>query len=290
MATLEVIVLNYNGERYLGNCLASLQAQSYNDFRLTVVDNHSTDNSVGLVGAAFPKVEVMTLPRNLGFCGGNNAGIRSALQNGAQYVLILNNDTEVPPDFLERLLEGVEDRSDWGLCGCKIVDACGGLWFGGGHLLKHFGTTRVIRNSRFDTVTEVTFLTGCMLLVRREVFERVGLFDERYFMYFEDAELCYRARQAGFKLYYNPQVQIKHWGGSRPRSARAVYFTLRNRRLFIQEHLRDSLSARGYFYASVVSKLALFAVSDRTLFSAVRGAVQDFHAGRFGAGRYEDLS
>jgi hypothetical protein len=189
----------------------------YPDFSLVLVDNASSDGTVEQVKRDFPAVEIIVNPRNLRFAGGNNIGIECALRNGADYVLLLNNDTIVDPDFLSELVRTAESEKNIGMAGSKIYyyDDPKRIWFAGGKVefwngwVSHIGI-REMDHGQHDTTKQVDYLTGCCLLVKREVIEKVGKLDESYFIYGEDADWCIRASAVGFKLFYVPSSVIWH--------------------------------------------------------------------------------
>ena len=217
MPSVYVIILNWNRKEDTIACLRSLEKVKYPDFSLVLVDNASSDGTVEQVKRDFPAVEIIVNPRNLRFAGGNNIGIECALRNGADYVLLLNNDTIVDPDFLSELVRTAESEKNIGMAGSKIYyyDDPKRIWFAGGKVefwngwVSHIGI-REMDHGQHDTTKQVDYLTGCCLLVKREVIEKVGKLDESYFIYGEDADWCIRASAVGFKLFYVPSSVIWH--------------------------------------------------------------------------------
>lgn len=215
--SVAIIIVNWNRKEDTLACLESLSRITYPNARVIVVDNGSSDGSAQAVRGLFGRAMVIALPQNLRFAGGNNIGLREVLARGDDYALLLNNDTLVEPDFLDHLITAAESDPKIGLAGPKILycDRPGVIWFAGGVLkaswgyVRHYGLRRP-DNGRFDQPKKVSFLTGCCLLIRREVLETVGLLDEGYYLYSEDADYCLRARRAGFELYYEPQARIFH--------------------------------------------------------------------------------
>lgn len=207
------VVLNWDGGSINRTCLDALLACRYPNLEVLFVDNGSTDGSPEDVQARYPRLETLLNKENLGFTGGNNQGIRRALEKGADLVLILNNDVTVPPDFLDPLVARLKERA--GLVGPKILDPSGRVWCAGGMLSFHHNLSRLRGyghedNGRYDRTEAVDYLPACCLLISKEVFETIGLLDEDYFCYLEDVEYCFRAREAGFPVIFCPDSRVYH--------------------------------------------------------------------------------
>jgi len=216
-APLYVIVLNWNGERVIGPCLASLARVNGPALRVIVVDNASTDRSLEIVRRDFPEVELLVNKENLLFAAGNNVGLERALAEGAERMLLLNNDTEVHPDFARRLTAAMERDPRAGIVGAKIFyyDDPKRVWYGGGGFWPLIGVPRHVNIRRLDgtfheRTGETGYVTGCAMLVRREVVEQIGLLDPSYRMYSEDVDFCLRAARAGWKCLYEPSAVVWH--------------------------------------------------------------------------------
>jgi GT2 family glycosyltransferase len=196
-----IVLLNWNGWRDTVECLASLEKLSYRNFRVVVVDNGSTDDSVAQIRDSFSGVAVVGVEKNLGFAGGCNVGIRHALEAGAEYVWLLNNDTTVAPRALGAMVEMADADAKLGAVGSAIystteIDRL--LAWGGGYINFWLGRSRHFLSPVPND--KIEFLTGASLLLRRTALESVGLFDEGFFMYWEDGDYCFRLRQAGWTL------------------------------------------------------------------------------------------
>jgi GT2 family glycosyltransferase len=233
MKSVFVSILNFNGRKNTLECLESLKKINIDGFKLTilVIDNSSAEpfdlrsNSEGKI-----RIEVIKNMENLGFSGGNNVGIKYAIKNNADYVLILNNDTYVDPNFLTELLKIAEKDKNIGISVPKIYFApdfeyhkdryakseLGKVfWYAGGKMDwgNVIGSNRgvdEVDKGQFDKTEETEIATGCCMFVRKEVFERTGNFDEKYFLYYEDADLSVRAKSKGFKIVYVPKSVIWH--------------------------------------------------------------------------------
>jgi GT2 family glycosyltransferase len=214
---VSIIILNWNRKDDTISCLHSIEKVNYPNLSVILVDNASSDGTVEAVKEKFPSVKTISNPRNLRFAGGNNVGIEYALVNKADFVLLLNNDTEVEPDFLSELVRFAENDSHTGIVGPKIYYYYDKkrIWFAGGKVdywkgwISHIGI-REMDHGQYDAAREVDYITGCCMLVRREVIEKIGKLDESYFIYGEDSDWCLRASRAGYRLAYVPSSVIWH--------------------------------------------------------------------------------
>lgn len=213
---IAVIVLNWNGASDTLVCLSSLSKVRSPEFTTIVVDNGSTDQSVRLVRSAFPDVEVLELPENLGFARGNNAGFGSIRGRGFDTVVFLNNDTVVDPGFLGPLVDALQDAST-GIAVPKILymDDPGRIWYAGGivrpttGLIMHRGI-RMPDSLRFSTAGPTGYATGCCICMRSRDFEALRGFDEHFSMYGEDVDLSMKMRETGRLVMYQPASKIWH--------------------------------------------------------------------------------
>ena len=204
-----VVVLNWNGWRDTQICISSLQNLNYPNFDLIVVDNGSTDGSQGHIEARFPAIKVLQTGANLGFGGGCNAGIRQALEQGADYVWLINSDATVDVNALTELVRVTEEQALVGAVGSVLYEADEPeqiqLW-GGGKVQLWTGFSLHQRSS-----AQLDFVSGASMLLRREALVQVGLFDEKsFFMYWEDSDLGFRLRQAGWQLAVAEKSRVWH--------------------------------------------------------------------------------
>ncbi len=220
MKRLAVVVLNWNGLADTRAALASLAACRVPagwEVGLMMVDNGSTDGSLEAVRREFPAVDVLALGENRRFAGGNNPGVKRSLEAGADAVLLVNNDTEADPGLLQHLLAALAADPRAGgaaplICFARPRDR---IWYAGGHCVPALGLAahrglRARARGQYRAVEETGYLTGCCLLARRAAWEQVGLLDEGYFIYAEDADWSRRARAAGFRLLFVPQARLWH--------------------------------------------------------------------------------
>jgi hypothetical protein len=218
MPSVAIIVLTWNGKAMTMECLESLASLEYGNARVIVVDNGSTDGTADAVRSAYgERVTIIENPRNLGFSLGNNVGIRHALEKGADFVLLLNNDTVVDPALVDRLVEGITISKNIGIVGPKIYYASppDRIWFAGGEVFLSRGVSRHIGirerdTGRYDTVRDVDYVTGCALMARRGVFDSIGHLDPTFPAYYEDVDFCMRARRRGFRVVYVPAGRVWH--------------------------------------------------------------------------------
>jgi len=212
-----VVIVNWNRARDTIECLEALANLDYTNYRLLVIDNGSTDGSPEAIKAAFPAVEVIVNEDNLGFGRANNIGIEHALQQGADYVFLLNNDALVDKRLLTELVVVGESDPQIGMLVPKIYyhGEERRLWSAGARWRRFPPRVTIIGFGREDgpaysVQQEVDFATGCAMLIKREVFERAGLFDPAFFMYHEDYDFSARVRRAGYRIVYVPQAVVWH--------------------------------------------------------------------------------
>ena len=245
---VDVITLTWNQRQDTLECLESLGHLTYANYRIILVDNGSTDGTVEAVRERYPAVELIVNAQNLGFQGGFNAGLRHALNTGADYMFVMNNDTSVQPDILDELIKQAAP-SDVGMLSPKIYYAYepDRIWSVGGDCnpvtleMTHKGDNQLDRG-QWERVIERDFLVGCAMLMKRSMLEQIGLFDTGYHpIYYEDVDLCVRARQAGFRLLLVPSAKMWHkvsasGGGSD--SPRERYLMARHSVRYFRKYIR----------------------------------------------------
>jgi GT2 family glycosyltransferase len=211
---VSVIVVNWNGKNYLGDCLQSLQNQTFLDFEIIVVDNGSKDGSVEYVESRFPGfARLLRNSDNKGFAQGNNQGIRVAR---GKYLALLNNDAQADRHWLEELVKAAERAKRIGMLASKIyLQGREKVIDNVGHLIYRDGLNRgrgrlEVDHGQFDKKEEVLFPSGCAAFYRREMLEEVGLFDEDFFAYGDDTDLGLKGRLAGWKCVYVPGAVVHH--------------------------------------------------------------------------------
>ncbi len=216
-----VVVVTYRMREQAIECLKSLTGLGYRNYRIVVVDNASGDGTEETIRESFPEVTVIQTGANLGYTGGNNVGIRTALEQGAEYVLVINPDTiAVNPEFIDEMVDYAETHPEVGIAGPRVfLRECGviqntvlfapGLWRNAVNWFRYRIDPERLEFSR-DEVVEAEVLNGVCLLMRVECLRQTGLFDENIFMYIEDADLDYRAREQGWQVKYLPIDSVIH--------------------------------------------------------------------------------
>jgi GT2 family glycosyltransferase len=260
-----IIIVNWNGKADTLACLASLRKISYPSRHILVVDNASADGSVEAIRGQFPEAEVLVNDKNERFARANNQGIEKALAAGADFVLLLNNDTEVAPDFLDHLVLAAESRSEVGMVAPKIYYQYDPqlIWFAGGRInfwtgrVSHRGLRQRDFSPKYNSPEAVDFLTGCAILAKRECLERVKPhLDEGYFMYIEDVDWCWRVRKAGLVCLYQPSSRIWHKVGASAGGPFKVYHKVRSNFQFFKTY------AKWYHWPTIVLGVSIGAVAE----------------------------
>jgi len=286
---LSIIIVNYNVKEFLQNLIHSIEKASSNITKeILIIDNASDDGSVEFIKEKFPLVKLIANQKNLGFGKANNIGLKEAT---GKYILLINPDTIVAEDTFEKMIKFFESNVSAGLAGCKILNPDGtlqlacrrsfpGPWTS---FTKVTGLSSLFSNSRIfarynltyldeNQTYEVDAISGSFMMMRKEVYEKVGGFDEQFFMYGEDLDLCYRIQKAGYKVFYVHTTQIIHYKGeSTKRSSldeTKVFYNAMH--LFVKKHLsssllvelilRSAITARRVFAFIGIRKLILLAV------------------------------
>jgi len=246
--TVAVIILNWNGQADTRACLQSLAESDYRAYHVIVVDNGSNDDSVPALRRDFPGATVLANGDNLGFAEGSNVGLAYALRRGAEYVLLLNNDTVVDPRMLSEFVAASQAHPEAGALGAKIYYHSDPqrLWYAGARWVTeeadfaHIGGGVVDDGQRWETIQETAYACGCALFTRADRLRQVGLLNPAYFATWEEADWCYQARRLGHTSLLAPQAKVWHkvsasfsGGWQQPHYQ---YYYWRNRLLWIERH------------------------------------------------------
>lgn len=301
MTDTAVIILHYQNVQDTLACLKSIfnSENKENKFIVLVINNSEDDRLKNSLEKISDKVIIIQNNVNAGFARGNNIGIRKAITLGCNNFILLNNDTLVRTDTVKKLVEYARDSLNAGIFSPKIYFAPGYeyhknrykiqergkvIWYAGGIIdwkniyPSHVGVDQVDKG-QFDTITDTDFATGCCMLIKKDIINKVGYFDEKYFLYFEDVDFSQRVKKYGFRVMYNPLTSIWHKNAAssgKPGSSLHNYYQTRNRLYF------------GFKYAGVQIKALLIKESLKMLVqSGRRNAVLDFYTGKMG-GRFHE--
>lgn len=284
MPKVFILILHYGEQEDTLECLRLLEKLDYPNFEVLVIDN-DPNRRLGDLNFNY-KITKLTNEKNLGFSGGNNTGIKYALENGADYVLLLNNDTVIERNFLKILVEAGEKDEKTGIIG-PVIYRCGTneIHFAGGEINWLYTEARHVPGA-------VDFITGACLLIKRKVIEKIGLMPEEYFLYFEDAEWCLKARKAGFDCRVVSEARIGHIVSKNTQeySFSYIYYHYRNGLLLAKRNapfLTKILAYKISFlvYIKQVIKLVLMPSKKVWAKAAIRG-IEDFYKGK--TGQYEN--
>jgi GT2 family glycosyltransferase len=296
------VILNYNGLADTLSCLASLKGQTVSDTQVVVVDNGSSEDP-SKIGDSYPEVVLLKRKENGGWAGGNNTGIRYALDNGSQVIILLNNDTVVAANFLERLKAAVDAHSDFRILGALIYSLdhpseviTEGCQYNRPGYNGFFQSQAVpVQITDPPSVIETDIVNGCCLVAQREVFKDIGLMDERFFLVHEESDFCLRAREKGWKCGIISEPLVWHKKShtfQRTGNSANLYYNMRNSWLLLRKHAGHPRGTRGqlgsllqylrqvhYAYCRALEK------GDRAEREAVIDGMTDAWSGRYGPRR-----
>lgn len=249
-AIVGIVIVTYNAAETIAPCLESVTALTYPHIMPLVIDNASSDATQTLLKTQYPAVQLIQNSHNVGFAAASNQGIKILLKKNCDYILLLNPDTVIQPDTLEQLLQPFQDTSV-GISGSAVMYfQSETIWYAGGSFNPYFAYTRHAKMGQPATklshaIHPTDFVTGCCMLIRKQVFERIGYLDPSYAFYFEDADFCLRAKQHGIisSVIELPLVQHRvsastgRTGSNRMTPFKAYYFG-RNPFFLIQKHMQ----------------------------------------------------
>lgn len=296
---VHVIILTWNQKELTDACLASMRAVTYGNYRIVVVDNGSVDDSVDFLRAKYPEAIYLETGSNLGFSGGNNVGIKYALEDGAEWVYLLNNDTEVDPRFLDEVMTIAQTDSKIGIVGstCFYFEPADIIWFAGAHadwLTGDMIDPRVGKTmpATLPVMEDVDETAGAGMLVRRAVIDQVGLLDPAFFIYFEETDWCQRTKRAGWRVVWAPLSKVWHkvsmtFGELSPEM---TYLMTRNRWLFMRKNAPNfPLFAMHYFARFTKRALAFQRSGQAPLRRATFIAMFDAVRNNYGRGSFDRI-
>jgi len=288
-------VINWNNYDDTRECLVSLKGVLYQDYTVVVIDNSSSDSSDEKIRKEFPEFIHIRNHENLGFAEGNNIGIERAMHDGADYVWILNNDVTVKPDSLTELVSAAKTYDKIGILGPKVYyyHDTQKIFSAGAKIIRWSGRSVSLGQNeydegQYDKAGPADYISGCSLFASVKMFRDIGLFDVRYFMYYEETDLAVRARKRGWKVMYIPKsiVLHKHASTVKKLSLLSDYYICRNNLLFVWKNYRL------FFISAFIRSLRydivghLFGLRIPNLFNSLT-AYRDFICGNFGRRREE---
>lgn len=288
------VVLNWNGREETLRCLRSLRAAGGFELPVVCVDNGSVDGSVDAIRDAFPEVELIEAGANLGYAGGNNLGIRRALEAGADWVVLVNNDATVAANVVDGFRAAARQRPDAGILAGKVYrsDQPTTIWFAGQRVnlvLGYSGRPRGHNRpdgSRYGVVVDVGRAVGALMAISRDTLEDVGLLDETLFAYVEDVEFCLRARRRGHAVVFAPDAHACHAvsasTGGEQASTHSIYYGVRNT-ITVCERLRPLARPLGSLRRfCIVATFAVYALRRRHPGPALRAMAAGYRDARDG--------
>jgi GT2 family glycosyltransferase len=265
--TVAIIVVNWNGFAFTKACLSSLRKINYPNFQVLLIDNASIRPEGEDLKREFPEIHLIQANSNLGFTGGNNLGIRHAMSQGFDYVLLLNNDTVVEPDFLDGLVHFLDINPSYAAVQPKIRFALdkNKIWNAGGGYFKPLEMSWSVGigkkdEGQFDVARNIPWITGCAILVKSDAIREAGMLDEDFFAYYEDVEWSFRFRKKDLKLFYLPQSIIYHVAGASSKLKKTKegkvspivhYLRTRNHLYLIRKHGTPFSFALSLIYQSL---------------------------------------
>lgn len=253
-----IILLNYNGFELTRECINSLKGMYNQNYEIIVVDNASTDGSYDLLYTEYgadKKIVILKNERNNGFADGNNFGIRYAIKNGGKLFLLLNNDTEVEKDFLDKIVSNYNYDS---IHTPKInfFNDKNDIWYAAGEI--DYGKC-IVKNGNADIEKKVSFATGCCMLFSKNIVDKIGLMNEEYFMYYEDVDYSLKAINNGVDIIYKPGALVYHKVGKSSggeKSILSIYYNNRNR-FYIMKKYHFGIKCKIYTFVTRTIRLVV---------------------------------
>jgi GT2 family glycosyltransferase len=256
-SSVHIIIINWDGLANTLECLASVRQLTYPNIRVQLVDNASKNNEAEIIEEKFPEVNVLRQKENLGFCGGCNAGIKQAIDEGADFIMLVNNDALVSPNLVETLLEEYDKLENPGAVSPVIFKypETQNIWFSIAKWEAVWKTGeakfRLALDESYESLKDkkpyaTEFACGCCLFVSTKVVREVGMFDERYFAFYDEAEWCVRMKKQGFTSYIIPSAFMYHKVSGSTSSLVATYLLNRNRLLWAAENLSLGQKLKAY--------------------------------------------
>lgn len=279
-----IVLINFNGFIDTVECIDSLNDIDYKNYEIIVVDNDS-EKDYDLLSAKYSdsNVTVLSSESNLGFSGGNNIGISYARNQGADYILLLNNDTLVENDFLTDMVSTAQQFNNRCVITSKIMYAYDKerIWYAGGKF--DFKTSRTsvygineIDSEKYNHARKVSFASGCCLLIPVNILDDIGLMDEDYFLYCEDTDYCLRILKAGFEIMYEPKSKIYHKVNASTNKIAGIqtYYLVRNKLFIVKKYINPVYKPLSYIY--ILLEILKRALTGEYEIKSVLDGIRDF--------------
>ena len=291
---LVTVILNTNRRDDTLECINSLNASTYDNHSIIVLDNQSTDGSVDVIKNTYPEIQIIELHENLGYGGNNNVGIKAAIERKADWIFVLNEDVIVSPNCLEQIVESGERDPDIGIIGPIVYHHQSPhlIQSAGGTLGQHWEVAHAAvdepDHGQFNNTREVDWISGCGIVVRRQAIEEVGLIDDRFFYYWDETEWCMRMHDNGWKVILVPSAKIWHKGvtvNHQPKPT-VTYYATRNRLHTLAKH-HAPISVWAFAWAQLLRTLTSWTIKPRWRYmrdhrNAMWYGIVDFLHGRWG--------
>ena len=253
---IAIIIVNWKQYQLTKLCLYSLQKIKYDNYQIILIDNESNPKELKKIKNQFDKIITFPNQKNLGFTGANNVGIEYAIKNDFEYVMLINNDTEVEKNFINPLIEVLEKNQNFGAAQPLILNYYNRnkVWSAGGFLNKFFGYTYVIKSP--DGIKKnIDWITGCCFFLRTDVIKKIGLLDEKFFAYYEDVDWSIRIKNAGYDLAFVKSSVVYHHGSKSSKnesnegtlSPFVHYLNIRNH-IFLLRKNKDVFNSIGVLF------------------------------------------
>ncbi len=296
MPKVFLLILNWNKPLDTIECIDSCLKLDYDNYEILLVDNHSEDDSVAQLKNRYPKIHLVVNSENLGYAGGNDVGLQYALKQNADFILILNNDTVLDPQMLSLLVQAAKDHPKAGLLAPKVlyyddpslINSLGTSmdWF---RMRPYLGECHRKDTGNYDPILHKDILVGCALLVPKKTIERIGIIDEKFFLFHEEADWCFRSLRAGFENLVVPKAVIYHKASKTMRefSSTTHYYSTRNFLYMARRNASFLNHIKMYFglLYYVLKHIPMFFSKDmakRKLAQAFFGGLQDYYSNRMG--------
>ncbi len=256
-----IILINYNGFEDTCECLNSISKCNYENYKVLIIDNNSQDASGKMLQKIFPQHEYIFNNDNVGFAAANNIGYKYALTKQAEYILLLNNDTVIDTEMILNLIINCK-KDTVAVPKMYYYDNKSVIWFAGGKILENKGTVKHLGERETDSQVYlekklISFATGCCMLIHKDILNKIGLFDENYFMYCEDFDFSIKLKKSSFKILFCPKAILWHKVNASTKNSNNIskYYLTRNRFYLLNKN-KDYFNIISIIY-SYITRLIL---------------------------------